>query len=66
MTWLSDIHRISILCKQKQLILVVDNTLASPYLCLPLDLGADIVINKVDNLIAGHNDLNMGSITVNE
>jgi len=46
--------------------LIVDNTLASPVLCNPLNLGAHIVINKCDYLIAGHDDLNMGSISCND
>lgn len=45
---------------------MVDNTLSSPLLCTPLDLGADIVVNKVDYLISGHDDLAMGSLTVNQ
>jgi O-acetylhomoserine (thiol)-lyase len=34
--------------------LVVDNTLASPYLCRPLDFGADIVIHSATKFIGGH------------
>ncbi len=34
--------------------LIVDNTLASPYLCRPLDFGADVVIHSATKFIGGH------------
>jgi O-acetylhomoserine (thiol)-lyase len=34
--------------------LVVDSTLASPYLCRPLDFGADIVIHSATKFLGGH------------
>ncbi len=34
--------------------LMVDNTVASPYLCRPIDLGADIVIHSLTKYIGGH------------
>ncbi|TMC14432.1 MAG: bifunctional O-acetylhomoserine aminocarboxypropyltransferase/cysteine synthase, partial [Chloroflexi bacterium] len=34
--------------------LVVDNTFASPYLCRPLDWGADIVVHSATKFICGH------------
>jgi cystathionine gamma-synthase len=37
-------------------ILVVDNTFASPYLQLPLDLGADAVIHSTTKYLGGHSD----------
>lgn len=36
--------------------LVVDNTLASPYLCRPLELGADVVIESTTKYLSGHGD----------
>lgn len=48
------------------MVLVVDNTLASPVLCTPLDLGVAVVLNKVDYLMSGHDDLIMGSMTTND
>ncbi|MHB1194167.1 MAG: trans-sulfuration enzyme family protein [Longimicrobiales bacterium] len=38
-------------------LLAVDNTFASPYLQLPLDLGADIVLHSVTKYINGHADI---------
>jgi O-acetylhomoserine (thiol)-lyase len=34
--------------------LIVDNTFATPYLCRPLDFGADIVIHSATKFIGGH------------
>jgi O-acetylhomoserine (thiol)-lyase len=43
--------------------LVVDNTLASPYLCRPFEHGADIVIHSVTKYLGGHGTT-MGGILV--
>ena len=43
--------------------LVVDNTLASPYLCRPFEWGADIVIHSATKFIGGHGNT-MGGIIV--
>ena len=40
-----DINNLSILSKKNKLLLVIDNTFATPYLQRPLEMGADIVIN---------------------
>jgi cystathionine beta-lyase/cystathionine gamma-synthase len=39
---------------------VVDNTFASPYLCRPLELGADLVIESATKYLAGHSDVLAG------
>lgn len=36
--------------------LLVDNTLAGPYLCRPLELGADVVIESTTKYLSGHGD----------
>jgi O-acetylhomoserine (thiol)-lyase len=43
--------------------LVVDNTLASPYLCRPFEHGADIVVHSVTKYLGGHGTT-MGGILV--
>ncbi len=63
---LSDIAKLSALCKAKGVLSVVDNTLAGPVLCRPLDLGAQVLVNRVDSVIAGHDDLLMGSLLTND
>jgi cystathionine beta-lyase/cystathionine gamma-synthase len=41
---------------------VVDNTFASPFLCRPLELGADLVIESCTKWIGGHSDVVAGSV----
>ena len=43
--------------------LIVDNTFASPYLCRPLELGADIVVHSATKYLGGHGDV-MGGIVI--
>jgi cystathionine gamma-synthase len=43
--------------------LVVDNTLASPYLCQPLKFGADMVVHSATKYLGGHADV-MGGVVV--
>jgi len=46
--------------------LAVDNTFATPYNQRPLELGADIVMHSVTKYIAGHSDVVMGALVVND
>jgi len=43
--------------------LIVDNTFATPYLCRPLELGADLVVHSATKYLGGHGDV-MGGIVV--
>ena len=43
--------------------LIVDNTFASPYLCRPLEHGADIVVHSATKFLGGHADA-MGGVAV--
>jgi len=61
-----DIAAIAKISKQKNLMLVVDNTFASPYLQNPIDLGADIVMHSVTKYIGGHSDVVMGALMLND
>lgn len=61
-----DIEACAKIAKAHQLLLTVDNTFASPYLQNPLDLGADIVMHSVTKYIAGHSDVVMGALVVND
>ncbi len=42
--------------------LIVDNTFASPYLCRPLELGADLVIESATKYLSGHSDVLAGVV----
>ncbi|MCK5679107.1 MAG: PLP-dependent transferase, partial [Flavobacteriaceae bacterium] len=46
--------------------LVVDNTFATPYLQLPLDLGADIVMHSATKYLSGHSDVVVGALIVKD
>lgn len=61
-----DIEALSIIAKQNNLIMVADNTFASPYLQNPLDLGADIVMHSVTKYLGGHSDVVMGALITND
>lgn len=61
-----DIKTTAVIAKKNNLILVVDNTFASPYLQNPLDLGANIVMHSVTKYISGHSDVVMGAICTND
>ena len=52
-----DIEAVAAIAKAHQLLLVVDNTFASPYLQNPLDLGADIVLHSATKYLGGHSDV---------
>ena len=43
--------------------LVVDNTLATPYLCRPIEHGADIVVHSATKFIGGHGT-SLGGVVV--
>ena len=60
-----DIKSLSVISKQNELIFVVDNTFATPYLQRPLDLGADIVMHSLTKYMGGHSDVVMGAAICN-
>jgi methionine-gamma-lyase len=43
-------------------LLIVDNTFASPYLCRPIELGADLVAESATKFIGGHSDVLAGVV----
>jgi len=47
-------------------IVVVDNTFATPYLQLPLALGADVVIHSATKYLGGHSDTILGFVATND
>ena len=61
-----DIEALSIISKSKNLLLVVDNTFASPYLQNPINLGADIVMHSATKYLAGHSDVVLGALMLND
>ncbi|MCQ5337426.1 MAG: aminotransferase class I/II-fold pyridoxal phosphate-dependent enzyme [Candidatus Methanomethylicia archaeon] len=57
---ISDIPSLVDICKEKDIILVIDNTFATPVLVKPLELGADYVIESATKYLGGHNDVIAG------
>lgn len=49
-----DVKRLAEIAHQKGVPLIVDNTVATPYLCRPFSLGADIVVHSLTKYIGGH------------
>ena len=61
-----DIEALSKVSKSNNLLFVVDNTFASPYLQNPLNLGADIVMHSATKYLAGHSDVVLGALMLND
>lgn len=59
---LTDIGAAASLAKERGIILVVDNTFATPYNQRPLALGADLVIHSLTKYINGHGDVVGGAV----
>jgi len=49
-----DIQRLADIAHKHGVPLIVDNTVATPYLCRPIDFGADIVVHALTKYIGGH------------
>ena len=58
-----DLEALAAIAHRHGVPLVIDNTLASPYLCRPFDHGADIVIHSATKYIGGHGT-SMGGVVV--
>lgn len=58
----TDLRAMAAIARERECVLVVDNTFASPYLQQPLDLGADVVLHSVTKFINGHADIVGGVI----
>lgn len=49
-----DFEKFAHVAKAQQVPLIIDNTMATPYLCRPFDLGANIVVHSATKYIDGH------------
>jgi len=59
---LSNLERIAQLCRERGVLSMVDNTLLTPYLQRPLELGCDLVVHSATKYLGGHNDLLAGVV----
>jgi O-acetylhomoserine (thiol)-lyase len=51
---ITDIEAVAKIAQKAGLPLIVDNTLATPYLCRPIDYGADVVVHSLTKFLGGH------------
>jgi O-acetylhomoserine (thiol)-lyase len=62
-TQVADLARIGELCRSKGILYVVDNTMTTPYLFRPKNVGAGLVVNALTKSIAGHGMALGGALT---
>ncbi len=60
---ITDIAAIATIARRAGIPLIVDNTLATPYLCKPIDHGADVVVHSLTKFLGGHGN-SMGGLIV--
>ena len=63
---ISDVSALASIAKEHGVMVVVDNTFASPYLQQPLALGADVVVHSTTKYIGGHSDVLGGALVMND
>ena len=66
MLTLVDLAAVARVAKANNLLFVVDNTFASPYLQRPLEYGADIVVHSATKYLNGHSDVVGGAVVVDD
>lgn len=57
-----DIEKMAEIAKRHDLLVVIDNTFASPWGCRPLEMGADLVIHSTTKYLGGHSDIIGGAV----
>ena len=62
-TQISDLQRIGDLCKDHELVYFIDNTMTTPYLFQPKNVGASLSINSLTKYIGGHANALGGAVT---
>ena len=58
-----DIAAVAAIAHEEGVPLIVDNTLATPYLCRPIEHGADIVVHSTTKFLSGHGNA-LGGVVV--
>ncbi len=62
----ADIKAITSIANKNNIMSVVDNTFATPYIQKPLDMGATIVMHSATKYLGGHSDVVMGALMVKD
>jgi len=57
-----DIEAMAVIAKRHNLLLIIDNTFASPWGCQPISMGADLVIHSTTKYLGGHSDIIGGAV----
>lgn len=60
---IADLEAVAALAKRRGILVVADNTFASPYIQRPLELGVDIVVHSTTKYLNGHSDM-IGGVAV--
>ncbi|WP_072777441.1 trans-sulfuration enzyme family protein [Marivita hallyeonensis] len=63
---IADVVGIAELCRERGVLLVVDNTFTTPRAVQPFALGADVVLHSVTKLLAGHSDVTLGWVAARD
>lgn len=63
---MADVPALAQLCHRHGCRLLVDNTFATPELFRPLEHGADLVVESLTKLMAGHSDVTLGVVCGND
>lgn len=58
----ADVAALSAAARERGVLVVVDNTFATPLVQRPLELGADVVVHSVTKYLSGHSDLLLGAV----
>jgi len=58
-----DIEKVAAIAHEHHIPLIIDNTMASPYLCRPIEHGADIVLHSATKFLGGHGN-SIGGVIV--
>ncbi len=62
----TDLSAVAQICRESAALLAVDNSLMSPLLQRPLELGADLVVHSATKFLGGHGDLTAGVIAARD
>lgn len=65
LTYVLDLPALAALGRERDLLTVVDNTFATPYLQNPLEMGVDVVVHSVTKYLGGHSDILGGALVFN-
>lgn len=63
---LADVRAVAAICRERGVLLCVDNTFMSPVFQRPLDLGADLVMHSTTKYVGGHSDVVGGALVTRD